>query len=113
MKRRSMLTILSMAVALFASILIGVVWQNQSFIALGGLREAGPYPRETEIAFIRSRVAHPLISPEWITGEGDDLEWRWSKSEMRARLALPVFTCIAAVCIVSVTLNKKCPAKRV
>jgi hypothetical protein len=109
MRLRTVLIILSLGIALFASALLGVVWAGQSFMALAGFREAGSYSREAEIAFIRSRVAHPLISPEWIKGEGDDLEWRWSKSEMKARATLPFLICIATACIVTVRLRRKCP----
>jgi hypothetical protein len=113
MKLRTILTIALLVVALLATLFLGLLWGNESFMSLGGLRDAGPYSREAEIAFIRSRVAHPLVRPEWIAGEGDDLEWKWSMNEMKARVGLPVITYIALICVVGVWLRKQCPTRRV
>lgn len=74
---------------------------------LTGVGPAYPRARDTQIAFIRSRVAHPLAPPEWIAV--DELEERWSLYEIAARLGLTLSIVVALPCVLTLAQKRKKP----
>ena len=66
---------------------LGAKWGGSAGVALSGLRSAGPFTHEEEAAFIRSRVAWPVVPPEWVAGVEAN-EMAWIKDEMLARWGL-------------------------
>ena len=76
---------------------VGVYWGLQPVAALNGLRSTRPLSIQEEAEFIRSRVDHPLVPPEWISGSGLEEEMVWLRYEMMARCGLVVAISLATI----------------
>lgn len=62
---------------LYLAAFAGALHGMQETSELSGLRDSGDYTRSQEIAFIYGRIPKPLVPPEWIAGQGMDLEENW------------------------------------
>ena len=107
MKRSSSLRTVLIAGVAIALVAIGAAWSIRAPMSLTGLGLAYPRARDTQIDFIRSRVAHPIVSPEWIAVDG--LEARWIIYEVAARFGLTISVAVALFCMLTWAQKKKDP----
>lgn len=106
MKKATIRSVLLLASLLALALCIGAYWGTHAVSALNGLRSAGPYTHEEEAAFIRSRVALPIVPPEWVSGvELNDMVW--IKYEMLARCGLSLAVAAVTICVVSLKCSRK------